>query len=394
MYNSGSTGKIVYDLHNELKASGMESIVCFGRGKDPKEEKIYKVCSDIHCKINSLWSRITGIMYGGCLISTDKLFRIIKREKPDIVHLHCLNGYFVNIYRLITFLKNNNYKTVLTLHAEFMYTANCGYALECDKWKTGCGKCPRLRSETKSWFIDGTAKSWKKMKRAFQGFDKNKIKIIAVSNWIKNRAEESEIFKNLEVQTIYNGIDISCFCNIDKFSAKEKLIKKYNIPKGKKIVLHITPDFNTPVKGGKYFLELMEKLDQDYIGIVVGKNSPSTHNIVPIAYISDKTELAEIYAAADVFVITSICDNYPTVCLEANCCGTPVVGFDVGGVKETISESMGKVVLPYNIELLKNEVEDWSKNRFSPLQIDNCLKKNSEKRMFTQYMNIYRYGIL
>lgn len=275
-----------------------------------------------------------------------------------------------------------------------MYTANCGYALECDKWKTGCGKCPRLRSETKSWFIDGTAKSWKKMKRAFQGFDKNKIKIIAVSNWIKNRAEESEIFKNLEVQTIYNGIDISCFCNIDKFSAKEKLIKKYNIPKGKKIVLHITPDFNTPVKGGKYFLELMEKLDQDYIGIVVGKNSPSTHNIVPIAYISDKTELAEIYAAADVFVITSICDNYPTVCLEANCCGTPVVGFDVGGVKETISESMGKVVLPYNIELLKNEVEDWSKNRFSPLQIDNCLKKNSEKRMFTQYMNIYRYGIL
>lgn len=394
VYNSGSTGKIVYDLHNELKASGMESIVCFGRGKDPKEEKIYKVCSDIHCKINSLWSRITGIMYGGCLISTDKLFRIIKREKPDIVHLHCLNGYFVNIYRLITFLKNNNYKTVLTLHAEFMYTANCGYALECDKWKTGCGKCPRLRSETKSWFIDGTAKSWKKMKRAFQGFDKNKIKIIAVSNWIKNRAEESEIFKNLEVQTIYNGIDISCFCNIDKFSAKEKLIKKYNIPKGKKIVLHITPDFNTPVKGGKYFLELMEKLDQDYIGIVVGKNSPSTHNIVPIAYISDKTELAEIYAAADVFVITSICDNYPTVCLEANCCGTPVVGFDVGGVKETISESMGKVVLPYNIELLKNEVEDWSKNRFSPLQIDNCLKKNSEKRMFTQYMNIYRYGIL
>ena len=394
VYNSGSTGKIVYDLHNELKASGMESIVCFGRGKDPKEEKIYKVCSDIHCKINSLWSRITGIMYGGCLISTDKLFRIIKREKPDIVHLHCLNGYFVNIYRLITFLKNNNYKTVLTLHAEFRYTAKCGYALECDKWKTGCGKCPRLRSETKSWFIDGTAKSWKKMKRAFQGFDKNKIKIIAVSNWIKNRAEESEIFKNLEVQTIYNGIDISCFCNIDKFSAKEKLIKKYNIPKGKKIVLHITPDFNTPVKGGKYFLELMEKLDQDYIGIVVGKNSPSTHNIVPIAYISDKTELAEIYAAADVFVITSICDNYPTVCLEANCCGTPVVGFDVGGVKETISESMGKVVLPYNIELLKNEVEDWSKNRFSPLQIDNCLKKNSEKRMFTQYMNIYRYGIL
>ena len=185
VYNLGSTGKIVYDLHNELKANGIESVVCYGRGKKVKEENVYKTCGELYSKLNNLWSRITGIMYGGCLISTDKLFRIIKKEKPDIVHLHCLNGYFVNIYRLITFLKNNNYKTVLTLHAEFMYTANCGHALECDKWKTGCGKCPRLRSETKSWFIDGTAKSWKKMKRAFQGFDKNIIKIIAVSDWIK-----------------------------------------------------------------------------------------------------------------------------------------------------------------------------------------------------------------
>ena len=180
VYNLGSTGKIVYDLHNELKANGIESVVCYGRGKKVKEENVYKTCGELYSKLNNLWSRITGIMYGGCLISTNKLFRIIKKEKPDIVHLHCLNGYFVNIYRLITFLKNNNYKTVLTLHAEFMYTANCGHALECDKWKTGCGKCPRLRSETKSWFIDGTAKSWKKMKRAFQGFDKNIIKIIAV----------------------------------------------------------------------------------------------------------------------------------------------------------------------------------------------------------------------
>lgn len=390
VYNTGSTGKIVYDLHNELKANGIESVVCYGRGKKVKEENVYKTCWKLYSKLNNLWSRITGIMYGGCLISTYKLFRIIKKEKPDIVHLHCLNGYFVNIYRLITFLKNNNYKTVLTLHAEFMYTANCGHALECDKWKTGCGKCPRLRSETKSWFIDGTAKSWKKMKRAFQGFDKNIIKIIAVSDWIKNRAEESGIFKNLEVQTIYNGIDISCFCDIDKFSAKEKLIKKYHIPKGKKIVLHITPDFNTPVKGGKYFLELMEKLDQDYIGIVVGKNSPSTHNIVPIAYISDKTELAEIYAAADVFVITSICDNYPTVCLEANCCGTPVVGFDVGGVKETISFNMGETVKFADVEKLKDAIICWSNKNIDKFYITSCLKKNDKKRMYAEYYGIYK----
>jgi len=76
VYNTGSTGKIVYDLHNELKANGIESVVCYGRGKKVKEENVYKTCWKLYSKLNNLWSRITGIMYGGCLISTYKLFRI------------------------------------------------------------------------------------------------------------------------------------------------------------------------------------------------------------------------------------------------------------------------------------------------------------------------------
>ena len=98
VYNSGSTGKIVHDLHNELIANGIESVVCYGRGKKVKEKNVYKTCGELYSKVNNLFSRITGIMYGGCFFSTNKLLRIIKKEKPDVVHLHCLNGYFVNIY--------------------------------------------------------------------------------------------------------------------------------------------------------------------------------------------------------------------------------------------------------------------------------------------------------
>ena len=171
VYNKGSTGKIVADIHKQLIDKGYESIVCYGRGAKVKDAHVYKTCGELYSKFQNLVSRLTGLMYGGCYFSTRRLIKIIKKENPDIVHLHCLNGYFVNIYKLIDWLKKRKQKTVLTLHAEFMHTANCGYAFECDKWKTGCGNCPRLKKETKSILFDKTNKSWLKMKKSFDGFD-------------------------------------------------------------------------------------------------------------------------------------------------------------------------------------------------------------------------------
>ena len=142
VYQKGSTGKIVYDIHRVLQDEQIESVVCYGRGE--KIDGAYKTCSELYAKCNNLRSRLTGLMYGGCYLSTAKLIRIIRKEQPDVVHLHCINGYFVNIYRLITWLKKNKIRTVLTLHAEFMHTGNCGYSVDCEQWKTGCKKMPPL----------------------------------------------------------------------------------------------------------------------------------------------------------------------------------------------------------------------------------------------------------
>jgi hypothetical protein len=148
-------------------------------------------------------------MYGGCFFSTNKLISIIKKEKPDVVHLHCINGYFVNIYRLVSWLNKSKIKTVLTLHAEFMHTANCGHALECDKWKTGCGKCPRLKKETKSLLIDSTHRSWVKMKKAFDGFEN--LVVTSVSPWLMERAKQSPILADKNHTVVYNGLDTNVF---------------------------------------------------------------------------------------------------------------------------------------------------------------------------------------
>ena len=120
VYNTGSTGKIMYDIHRGLLSKGIESVICYGRGEKTSDKYVYKTCGELYSKINNLATRFTGLMYGHCMLSTAKLISVIKKEKPDVVHLHCINGYFVNIYRIVDWLKKNNIRTILTLHAEFI----------------------------------------------------------------------------------------------------------------------------------------------------------------------------------------------------------------------------------------------------------------------------------
>lgn len=392
VYKKGSTGKIVHDIHTELKASGIESVVCYGRGVKIKEHGVYKTCSELYSKFNNLLSRITGIMYGGCLFSTNKLIRIIKKEKPDVVHLHCINGYFVNIYRLVTWLKKSGIKTVLTLHAEFMHTANCGHAYGCEKWKTGCGKCPVFKKETKSILFDRTATSWRRMKKAFDGFEN--ISIVAVSKWIAGRASSSPIFKGKKIEIIYNGILTENFNSEINFILNNELKKRYGITENKKIVLHVTPSFDSKIKGGKYFVELSKILPKDYQCVVIGAENTNLSNIIAIPFVSNQIELAEFYKMANVFVITSLQDNYPTVCLEANCCGTSVVGFDVGGVKETIFNGMGDVVPFGDVNALSQAVQEFAlkKSSFSNDFINECKERNDKRRMSFEYIELYKRG--
>ena len=103
VYNSGSTGKIVFDICNELNAKEYESLVCYGRGKKVDESNVYKVSTELEAKIHSVLWRLFGVQFGFSPIATAKTINIIKKEKPDVVHLHCLNGNFINVYRLLNF---------------------------------------------------------------------------------------------------------------------------------------------------------------------------------------------------------------------------------------------------------------------------------------------------
>ena len=105
LYKQGSTGKIVCDHHVGLQKRGIQSVVCYANGETYNESNVYKISNGFRQKIEAIYSRVTGLMYGGCRKQTKKIISIIEKENPDIVHLHCINGYTANIYKLVTYLK-------------------------------------------------------------------------------------------------------------------------------------------------------------------------------------------------------------------------------------------------------------------------------------------------
>lgn len=391
VYKKGSTGKIIYDIHTELKKNGIESIVCYGRGQKEDEENVYKTSSEIIAKFNNLKSRLTGMQYSGSYLSTKKLINIIRNEKPDVVHLHCINGFFVNIYKLINYLKVNDIKTILTLHAEFMHTANCGHAFDCEKWKSGCGNCPNLRDATKSYILDKTNKSWRKMYDAFEGF--NNLTVVSVSPWLESRARQSPILKEKNHVTVLNGIDTD---NVFYPRNTKELRKKLEL-KDEKVILHVTSGFNSPIKGSKYVIELAKAMKDENIKLIIVGNTDKTitlpQNIIDIGVITNQHELAEYYSIADLTVVTSKRETFSMICAESLSCGTPVVGFKAGAPEQISLKEYSEFVEYGDIDGMLKVIYKYLgiKESISIQEIENKSKEvYSKKIMSYNYITHYK----
>lgn len=392
VYAKGSTGKIVKDIHEQLIDNGHESIVCYGRGNRVLETNIFKIAPEFIMKLQSLRSKITGYAYAGCYYSTYALVKIIKKENPDVVHLHCINGYMVNIFKLLKYLKQNKIPTVLTLHAEFMYTAGCGHALECEKWKIGCKKCPQKGTgRPSSKIFDRSAEEWRLMSNAFKGF--NNLVITSVSEWLHNRAIQSPFFQDKQMKVIHNGIDTK---NVFRPTDFTVLKQEYSL-KDEKVILHVTANFNDPIKGGKHVIKVAEQLNNENIKIfIVGFNgdpSKLPSNVIAVPKIEDQNKLAAFYSMADLTLITSVRETFSMISAESLACGTPVVGFEAGA-PETISiKQYTEFVKQGDIDSLINAIKNnlSIKEKFGTSISAKAEHIYSKNKMCDKYFDIYEH---
>jgi putative colanic acid biosynthesis glycosyltransferase len=391
-YKEGSTGKIVAELHKGLLRNGHESWVCHGLGTHT-EENLFKFSSEFSWKFYTYLSALSGKQYTYSFLETKKLLSQIDKVRPDLVHVHVINCNTVNVYRLLDFLKYNNYKTIITFHAEFLYTGGCSHAFGCMKWKTGCGNCPRLWEATHSLVFDRTAYAWKRFKGIYSGFEKN-LKIACVSEWLRDRAIQSPFFTKTDISVIDNGIDTK---NTFFPQHSEELSVKFK-GDNKTVLLHVTPSFRSKIKGGEYIIRLAERLDKNqYKIIIVGYddnlNLPS--NVIPIKNVYDQKLLAQYYSLADMTIITSKVETYSMVCAESLACGTPVIGFKCGAPEQIALKDYSLFVENGDLDELERAVHQWKdkKESVSKTLFSIANTHYSIEKMVDKYMDLYKSHI-
>lgn len=330
---TGSTGKIISDIADFAENKGYETLLCAPSAPgDNKNIRYFRTSFPYEQGVYRRLNRFSGFQYGSAPLSTLRIKQIIRREKPDLLHIHCVNGFMVNVYDLLAFIKKQGIPTVITNHAEFFYTGSCAHAVDCEKWLTGCGQCPRLREATCGAGRDTTAAAWARMKQAFAGLQ-NAV-MVSVSPWVESRAARSPIVEALPQTVVKNGVNTKVFTYRDPL----ELRKKYGFAEGTTILFHPTAHFSAAdhdPKGGKYILELARMIrEQDAVVLVAGNYAEGTEvpeNMRLLGRISDQEVLAEYYAMADLTVVTGKRETFSMPVAESLCCGTPVAGFLAGG---------------------------------------------------------------
>ena len=388
--NSGSTGRIATSLYNSLDPVD-EGCVVYGRGSCDRKMQSYKVSNTADFIFHVLRNFLKGEGGFGSTEATKRLVDYLKRESPDLIHLHNIHGFYLNCEILFDYLKEVDIPVVWTLHDCWPFTGHCAYFdyVKCEKWKTGCSSCPQYRTAYPySLFCDNSYPSYNKKKAVFQGV-KN-LTIVTPSSWLESLVRES-FLRNYSIEVIRNGIDLNIFnCKIE--SKRKKKTKPY-------LVLAVANIWEKR-KGLKCLIQLASLLDDDYQIMIVGLNFLQRcqikmkyrgKKIVPKGRTKGIEELQSLYNTASVYVNTTLEDNFPTTNLEALACGTPVITFETGGSPECVDEECGVVVEKGNIEDLRRAVQTVCTT--GVFETEQCLKRAEDfdyMGMTEKYKELYR----
>lgn len=346
----GSTGRICTDLAQKLEAEGHEVKIAYGRnGNVPDKFKKYavRIGSDFDCKMHALQTRLFDKHGFGSKSATKNFLEWAENYKPDLLWLHNIHGYYINVEILFAWIKQHpEMKVRWTLHDCWAFTGHCSYftIVKCEQWKEHCSYCCQLRRYPACYFMSSVRKNFERKLKAFTGV-KN-MTLITPSKWLAGLTRQS-FLKEYPVEVHYNTIDKTIFK-----PTPSDFRQRYGL-ENKKIILGVANVWEER-KGLKDFFKLAQMLDDKYVIVLVGLSKKQMQelpkNIKGIMRTNSPQELAAIYTAADVFVNPTYEDNYPTVNLEAEACGTRVITYNTGGCKETVQRADSVVVETGKVE--------------------------------------------
>lgn len=374
-----ATGSIMMSIHNKLQEMGHESYVVWGRGRDAQSKQEIVIKDDFETKLHGVYTRLTDKTGFASSKSTRKLLEKLDEIRPDIIHLHNIHGYYLNIELLFEYIKSHNMRVIWTLHDCWSFTGHCAYfdQVRCERWKTGCYKCPQKHTYPASKLLDNSRWNWKRKKELFTGAE---ITLVTPCEWLKKIVGLS-FLKEYPVEVIYNGIDCDIY-----HPKKTDFEKKYNLSE-KYVILGVASEW-TERKGLKDFIELSRMLDDKYKIVLVGLEKEQIkklpNRMIGIERTSSIEELVGIYSRANIFFNPTYEDNFPTTNIEAIACQTPVITYNTGGSPEAIDSKTGYVVEKGNIREVYKILTSGEQ-----LEIENIRECFTKQKMISRYLELY-----
>jgi glycosyltransferase involved in cell wall biosynthesis len=352
----GGAARATYRLHKGLQSIAVNSQILAGY-KSSNDETVRLMPTQLGEKFKSIRPKLNRLplkLYpklGQVIFSPqwvpDSLASEVAKINPDVINLHWVCEGYMQIETLAKF----NKPVVWTLHDMWAFTGGCHYSENCDRYMNSCGACPQLHS-TKD--TDISRWIWQRKAQAWQNLD---LTLVTPSNWLAQCAKSSSLFKKYPVKVIANGLDPEVYKPLNRPQVRESL----NLPQNKQLVLFgAMQGTDDRWKGFPLLVPALQSLSksgwQDKIELLVfGSSQPE--NPIDVGFKThylgrlEDESLAKVYAAADVMVVPSRYEAFGQTASEALACGTPVVAFDVTGLKDIVDRQQnGYLAKPYETE--------------------------------------------
>ena len=322
----------------------------------------------------------------------DNLVSQAARLDSDLINLHWIGEGYLQIETVAKF----NRPLVWTLHDMWAFTGGCHYNQDCDRYISSCGACPQLGSKKD---YDLSRWVWRRKTKAWQN---SNLTIVVLSSWLKECVSSSSLFKDLRVEVIPNGLDITKYRPIKQQTARQIL----GLPQDKQLVLFGAIQATSDRRKGFHLLQAaLQKLSQSEWKnrlelLIFGASQPAKPPLLGfktryLGYLHDDLSLALMYSAADVTIVPSIQESFGQTASESLACGTPVVAFETTGLKDIVDrEQNGYLARPFDTEDLARGIVWVLDDRERYQKLSDCARQKVEREFASEiqarrYLSLY-----
>lgn len=381
-----------YRLHEGLLAQGVNSRLLVGKETISSDRITTIKRNPLEKQLGSLTWRL-GLNYIHCLSTFDIPKHSFYKE-ADVLNFHNLHSGYFNYLALPKLTQDK--PAVLTLHDMWSFTGHCAYSYDCDRWKSGCGKCP-YPDVYPPIKLDNTRLEWQMKNWAYH---RSNLTIVSPSNWLTKLAGSS-LLNRFPIHWIPNGIDTEIYQPLDREHCRSVL----NIPKQKKVLMFGADTIIDFRKGGDLLLKalasLQPSLKTQTLLLILGNGGEAIAEEIGIqtlnlGYVGSDRFKSIAYSAADLFIFPTRADNLPLMLQESLSCGLPIVSFNLGGVPDLVRPgvtgylAVAEDIKDFSYGIIQLLEDQNLRDRMSHQCRDIALQEYSVALQAQRYIDLYR----